>query len=181
MVRTAGGARDTVTAEGFDPRAEVVVQTDPRLGPPSDGSAPPAAVDVVESGRQTLTMDIAAPAAGLVLVRVPWDPHWSATVDGREVEPLKADGFLMAVPVRAGSHLVRLAYADASVGLGVLASFLVLGAIGGGALFLRARDRRRRSRQQAPAPQVNAGDQSDSAGGNGGGLGASGRSPAAKR
>jgi hypothetical protein len=210
-VRTAGAARDAVTAEDFDPRAVVVVQGDPGLGssPPPAGassSAPVGTVQVVSSERQTLDLEVEAPAPGLVLVRIPWDPHWSATVDGRGVAPLKADAFLMAVPVPKGAHAIRLAYADSSVGLGVLGSFLVLGAIGGGAVFLAARERRRRgpSRHRAPArqatamsaeqpetvpsrsgveprPPSDAATQADDGGATGGGRGGSGRSPDAKR
>jgi hypothetical protein len=159
VVPTAGDARDAVTANGFDPRALVVLQGDPGLGAPPSGSGPAAPpARVVPSGRQSMTVDVTALSRGLVLLRQTWDPHWTATVDGRAVTPLKADAFLMAVPVGPGRHAIRLAYRDGSVGLGVFLSLLALLGIGGAAVLLWRRDRGRARGQTTedavPARQV---------------------------
>jgi hypothetical protein len=144
VVPTAGDARAAVTAKEFDPRTLVVLQGNPGLGaPPSPptGAVPPARV--VPRGRQSMSVDVTAPGRGLVLLRQTWDPHWTATLDGRSVTPLKADAFLMAVPVGPGRHTIVLAYRDGSIGLGVWLSLLTLLAIGGASVVLWRRDRSR--------------------------------------
>lgn len=57
-------------------------------------------------------IDAAASSAvpGFVHVLESFDPGWTATVDGRAVPVLPANGFEMAVPVGPGNHAVRLRY-----------------------------------------------------------------------
>jgi hypothetical protein len=49
-------------------------------------------------------------SAGVVLVKVSFDPRWSATVDGEPVDPQMIAPALVGVPVDAGQHEVRLVY-----------------------------------------------------------------------
>ena len=149
VVDTAQAAREAVTASGFDPRAEVVLQADPGLRP-GGGSPGVSSTSVTANGNQFSTVDVTAPAAGLVLIRIPWDPHWTATVDGHPAQDIKADAFLQAVPVPAGRHVVRIAYRDGSVGLGLLLGFLFLAVILGSAIVLRVRGRRGAGKHAAP-------------------------------
>ena len=183
VLAVAQAAREAVTAGGFDPRAEVVLQQDPGLGASPDSGVATGA-DVVDSGRQSLSIAVEAPAAGLVLVRIPWDPHWTATVDGAQATVMKADAFLMAVPVERGRHDVRLAYVDGSVGWGLLGTAVALAALAVTAAFLWRRERRHRSavageRDPEPAPAGDTPGARQAVGG--GGRGGSGRSPPAKR
>jgi len=178
VLAVAQAAREAVTAGGFDPRAEVVLQQDPGLGAsPSPGGATGA--DVVDSDRQSLSLAVEAPAAGLVLVRIPWDPHWTATVDGAHATVLKADAFLMAVPVERGKHAVRLAFVDGSVGWGLLGTAVALIALAVTAAFLWRRQRRHDPAVADVGHAPTASDAPQPVGG--GGRGESGRSPPAKR
>jgi hypothetical protein len=155
VVSTAGAARDVVTAPGFDPRAVVVLQGDPGPGAPPRSSGATARVRVVSSGTQSMAVTVAAPDRGVVLLRRSWDPNWSASLDGRPVTPLKADAFLMAVPVGPGRHTIRLDYRDSSVGLGVLGSVVALLVIAVAAVVLARRDRRRaRARATPPTATI---------------------------
>ncbi len=157
VVHTAHDARSDVTAKAFDPRGLVVLQEDPGSGPPDASFDPtsvdPAAARMTESNPRTLTVDVRAPGSGLLLVRRSWDPHWTATVDGKPVSPLKADAFLMAVPVAPGRHVVRFVYRDSSIGLGMGASALALLVLAGVAVALwwTARGLRRPATATAPA------------------------------
>ncbi|MFL5799197.1 MAG: YfhO family protein [Actinomycetota bacterium] len=185
VLPVAQAAREAVTATGFDPRAEVVLQEDPGLGgSPRPGA--PAGADVGDSGPQSLSLTVDAPRPGLVLVRIPWDPHWTVTVDGRRGTVLKADAFLMAVPVEHGRHDIRFAYVDGSVGLGLLGTSASLVALAAAAAFLWLRRRRHPSAgtgagdaESAPAGGTEAPEAPQPVGG--GGRGGSGRSPPAKR
>jgi hypothetical protein len=66
---------------------------------------------------------ISAATAGtrpsLLVVAEQWDPGWHAEVDERAVETVPVDGFLIGVPVPAGSHRVELEYEIDGLGLGV--------------------------------------------------------------
>jgi hypothetical protein len=61
-------------------------------------------------GRQSVSIDVAAARAGMLVVSQAWFPGWSATVDGRAEPALRADGLLIGVPVAAGTHHVVLRY-----------------------------------------------------------------------
>ncbi len=152
VVGSAQEARDAVTAKVFDPRAIVVLTADPGLGPspePSVGGGVARAA-FRATGSQSADIDVVAPTDGLVLVRIPWDPHWTATVDGEPAPVLEADSFLQAIPVRAGQHKVRIAYRDGSVGLGMMIGLLSLGVILGVALVLHRRRRAGGRHREAP-------------------------------
>jgi uncharacterized membrane protein YfhO len=81
----------------------------------------------------------------VLLLREPFDRGWHATVDGRPVPILRADYFLQAVSVPAGSSEVRFTYDDPRIGEGLLASgvvwLLLLFAIGITATRERRRER----------------------------------------
>ena len=56
------------------------------------------------------TASIDLPRDNLVFFSVPYDPGFTATVDGQEVTVEKVDGGLMAVPVPAGTHRIECTY-----------------------------------------------------------------------
>ena len=65
---------------------------------------------------------------GLLVVVRSFDPSWTASVDGRKVESLRADGFLTAVPVPAGEHEIVFAYRNGRILAGLAVTLLSLGA-----------------------------------------------------
>lgn len=79
------------------------------------------------------------PPGGLMVVARTFDPSWSASVDGARVESLRADGFLTAVRVPAGSHEVVLAYENPLLRAGFALTLLSLAAA---ALLVRGGARR---------------------------------------
>jgi uncharacterized membrane protein YfhO len=64
---------------------------------------------------------------------IPFDPRWSASVDGKPGRLFAADEALMALPLTAGNHQIALRYRDGGVVWGgsitlasVAASLLIL-------------------------------------------------------
>lgn len=97
-----------------------------------EGSGPPRSfgsgtVELLErtNGRRRLAVRV-GPPGGLLVVARTYDPSWTARVDGREVVPLRADGFLTAIPVPEGEHDVVLAYENRLLAAGAAATLLSL-------------------------------------------------------
>ncbi len=83
-------------------------------------------------------MEVAVEAdrAGWVRILESHDPGWSATLDGVPARIVRSEGFLMAVRVAAGSHVVRFTYATPGARTGALLSLAALGAL---VLLMRAK------------------------------------------
>lgn len=79
------------------------------------------------NGRRRLRARV-APPGGLLVAARSFDPSWTATVDGRRIESLCADGFLTAVPVPAGEHEVVFVYRNGRILTGLAVTLLSLGA-----------------------------------------------------
>ncbi|MEW6059169.1 MAG: hypothetical protein AB1551_03335 [Actinomycetota bacterium] len=124
-VNVASGVRSlqAVLGPGFDPASKAVLEEKPGITPVKTGTAGSATYREVrpEDVRITATADVPS----LVVVRNAWDRGWSASVDGHPARLLRADYFLQAVPIPAGTHEVRLTYTDPAIGRGLLASALV--------------------------------------------------------
>lgn len=97
-------------------------------------------VEAWDDERIELSLD--APVAGFVRVADPFDPGWTARVDGAPAPLLVADHFLRAVPVPAGSHRVVLAYDGGIVRwpprLGLLGVLLAAGCLAAGGVRRRS-------------------------------------------
>jgi hypothetical protein len=141
VVATPQAALRAVVGRGFDPGRAVVMEG----GPGAPGSGPrrrtARPVDVRESGAQSATLKIHARLPVVVLIRIPFDSSWHATLDGRPVAVLHADYVDMAVTVPRGTHVVELAYDDQRIGFGLLGSGLSLGGLVVVALVTRRRRR----------------------------------------
>ena len=80
--------------------------------------------------------------AVVVLVRIPFDTQWHASLDGRAVPILHGDYVDMAVAVPEGTHTIELGYDDPRIGYGLAGSAASLAALAAAALVLRRRSRR---------------------------------------
>jgi hypothetical protein len=107
------------------------------FGSPGAPEGPVAAARVAVDGG-TVLAELVAPRDGVAVVLEPWFPGWRATVDGDPVPIARADFAFMAVPVRAGRHALRLAYAPAQLGRGLAVAAAALTLLGA-ALALRSR------------------------------------------
>jgi hypothetical protein len=144
----AAGALRQVLQPGFDPSSFAVVEKNPAIptGLPAsrDGSAPGTA-QAHPAGDSEIRISVVAHEPALLVVRVPYDSGWHATVNGADAPILRADYFLQAVSVPAGSSQVTFSYDDPRIGEGLLASGIVWVALFGaiGAAMLGERRRRR--------------------------------------
>jgi hypothetical protein len=90
-------------------------------------------VRVVMELPREIHLNVASERAAWLVAAQSWFPGWSATVDGREVELLRANHAFSALEVPAGTHDVVLRYAPRSWSLGLvscaLGVVLALGAI----------------------------------------------------
>lgn len=129
-------ALEAVNQPGFDPRAEAILERSSGLSP--QARAPGRAV-YRALGPQAARVDVEAGVDSILVVRNSYDPHWRATVDGRDQVVVPVDGFLQGVPVPAGRHAVVLTYDDPWIGYGLVGTGLVLAGVLAAAVFLRRR------------------------------------------
>jgi hypothetical protein len=115
---------------GFEPRKEVLL---PAVAARHGVVATPEAADrvsaegsarVVARSPDTLTVVSSLPSPGVLVVLEAFDEGWSADVDGRPAEVLRANGLFRAVRLSAGEHRVRFRYLPWSARAGAAASLL---------------------------------------------------------
>jgi hypothetical protein len=97
-----------------------------------------------ERGPESLRIEAEADGDGLLVVNDAFWPGWEATVDGRPVAILPADGLVRAVPWPRGRHVLAMRYAPPEVRAGWLVS--AVGGAGLLALLLSSRRSRRGAR-----------------------------------
>jgi hypothetical protein len=104
----------------FDPRREVVLAgaAAAPAGPAAD--APPVAWKA--DGANSVAVEVELPEPGYLVLTDLYDPAWSARVDGRPAEVLRANGAFRAVAVPAGRHEVRFEYRPRTLPVGAAAS-----------------------------------------------------------
>ena len=113
----------SVRAPGFDPARQVLLETDPGLGPsPLPTQRIPGTVSYRQQDAQSATISVHSSSPAIVLIRTPYDPNWRATVDGKPARVLVADYLVQAVPVPAGRHRIELTYDDPWIGYGLAGS-----------------------------------------------------------
>jgi hypothetical protein len=93
-------------------------------GPWSRAEAPAVAgtVVVVHERADRVGAEIAAPVDGVAVWSRTFFSAWTATVDGRPVRPVRADGHLVGVPVTAGRHDLEIRWDPTPVAAGLAAA-----------------------------------------------------------
>jgi hypothetical protein len=124
----------------------------------SPGQVNGSRVVVTRRTSNTLSLDVSAPAAGLVVVGQTTAPGWQARVDGNPATVYEANGAQQAVYVPAGARRVELWYLPLSVALGATLSTVVALSLGGWALWIALGRRRSsaRARGELPDPSLGA-------------------------
>jgi hypothetical protein len=110
---------------GYDPRVAVLLEDPPSAAEGDrDGAAWAAAgaeeAIIVDESPERIEMRVRAPRPGYVVLADAFAPGWRATLDGRAVTVLRADGLFRAVAVPPGEHALEMIYAPASVTAGLL-------------------------------------------------------------
>jgi hypothetical protein len=135
-VTTPGAALSEAMSPTFDPATQVLLEAFPPPAPPAsssgDGSRP--RVTSLREGWNRRTIDLVVAQPGYLVLAYTYYPGWSAAVDGRPAEILRANYALLAVPVEAGQHRVELTYRPPSFIIGAVISGLAVLAMVGLAL-----------------------------------------------
>lgn len=148
IVANRAEAIAAVLARDFDPAQTAILGSDPGITPEPGGV--PGSAAWSELSAEDVQLDVVAGSPSIVVVRSSYDDGWSATVDGRPVPVLPADGFLTAVAVGTGHHRVRLTYRDQTLAQGLIANGGVWIAIAAAFVTALTVERRRRSRKEHP-------------------------------
>jgi hypothetical protein len=90
----------------------------------SEASGPKASVRYIRISNDEIQVDVQTTVPGYLRVLESSDLGWRATVDDQPAELLLADGFVMAVPLAPGSHVVRLYYSTPAALTGLALSAL---------------------------------------------------------
>jgi hypothetical protein len=139
----------------FDPRRLLIVPEDAPVGAPTISQMPEpitTAVKVTPLRAGAYRLELAAPAAAgsFLFLSENFHPGWSATVDGKAGQVLRAQHTLMGIPLAGGAKTVELSFRDPNYPLGraiTLVALLGLMAVWGQAWWAG-----RRSKAPQPEP-----------------------------
>jgi len=109
-------------------RESVVLDQPVSLGACADQGD--AKIDLYKNQQVDLRVQTKCP--GVLVLSDNWFPGWNATLDGKSVPILEADGALRAIAVPRGVHRIEMRYSPASIGWGgavSLMTFLVIAAM----------------------------------------------------
>ena len=106
---------------------EVLLEHAPQVALPNAGAARPALVArLAEDRPERVVAELTSDSAGLFVLADLFYPGWTAEVDGRPAEILRADGVFRAVALPSGSHKVVFRYRPLSVVIGAALSAAAL-------------------------------------------------------
>jgi uncharacterized membrane protein YfhO len=93
-------------------------------------------------GPQAVRFDVHSNRPVVLLVRIPFDTQWHASLDSRPAPVLHADYVDMGIAVPGGAHTIELGYGDPRIGYGLAGSAASMAVLGVAAMMLRRRTRR---------------------------------------
>lgn len=116
-----------IASADFDPRHEVLLDAGVRVAPAAPAFA--GSSRIVERSFNEVVMDVDTNAEGYVVLVETYSRGWTAVVDGRPAEVLRANTAFRAVRVPPGHHRVTLAYRPRAVfyGCGITAAGILFG------------------------------------------------------
>jgi hypothetical protein len=98
--RTADGRRPSIRSDGEEQQAQNEVVSAQPVG-------------------DEWSLRLRAKSTGYLFAGLRYDPWWKASIDGRPVTPIRANGAFMAISVPAGDHAATFRLAPASVWWGI--------------------------------------------------------------
>lgn len=108
VVKSDTEAVEYIMSPGHDPSREAVLVAEPPVeldGGPVEGS-----VRWIERAVDHMTFEVTSDRPALLIVADNWFPAWRASIEGEDVEVLRAYHTLRAVPVPAGTSTVEMWY-----------------------------------------------------------------------
>ncbi|MSU34698.1 MAG: hypothetical protein EXS36_06225 [Pedosphaera sp.] len=116
----------------FDPRRDVYLDTVPTpiVDLKSQTAPPTVSSRVIRQSPGQITADIASPVPGFAVFAETYYPGWTATLDGRALPILRANGVMQAVAIPAGRHQLEFRFTPKSFRFGAGLSAITLLFIG---------------------------------------------------
>jgi hypothetical protein len=106
--RSADFAR--MLADGMWPEVDLRTTVLLAAPPPASGPRRPGRVRIVSYRNKEVVVEADSADGGWVVLNDIWHPWWRAEVDGRRVEPLRANVLFRAVAVPPGRHTVHFVF-----------------------------------------------------------------------
>lgn len=117
QIAEAGETLDKLLDPSFDFRRTVVL---PAGTPEAGNGSAPGTSRIVKYTADRVVLSVRLARPGVVVLVDAYGPGWTATLDGRRVPVLRANGVFRAVRSGAGDHEVELVYRPAAVSSGLL-------------------------------------------------------------
>ena len=128
QVSTRQEALDLLSAEQVDPRETALLEDiPPEMSEPEDPSGD--RVSITEYGADSMQLESATGAPGLLVLGEVYYPAWKAYVDGEPAPVYLTDHLLRSVPIPAGEHIVELRYESWTLWAGMAISLFTLTAL----------------------------------------------------
>lgn len=124
VVKSDDEAVPYILSEAHDPELEVVLSDEAPVA--LQGGTPVGSVQWVTREADRLELAVESDRPALLVIGDNWYPAWRATVDGSDVDVLRAYHTLRAVPVPAGASTVEMWYESDLLDRSFLVSLLVL-------------------------------------------------------
>jgi hypothetical protein len=93
-----------------DPRRTVLLKKAPTGFAPGAAAGQSGTARLLRYANTEVTVEVEAPAGGILLLNDVWHPWWRASVDGADTEILKANVIFRAVVCPRGRHVVRFTF-----------------------------------------------------------------------
>lgn len=143
-----GDALETFTDPSFPWRTTVLLEGNAAAGDTTTTGRPDAArplepATVTEYDLTEVGIDVTTDDAGYLVVLDSFDEGWSATVDGRPAEVLRANAAFRAIEVPAGRSTVTLRYTTPGLRVGLALALLTIAGVGASLGITALRVRRR--------------------------------------
>ena len=93
----------------------------------------------VQLGTNSLTGEVTVSAPKVLVIQIPYSAGWSATVDGKPAELLRANTAFVGLELAPGCHTIALHYKTPGLAAGITVSLAGVLAFAGVAVFYRRR------------------------------------------
>jgi hypothetical protein len=110
-----------------DPTHTVLLERPPPISAGTLAATPNGRVRIIQYDNTRVTIDVDAPAGGLLVLNDVWHPWWRASLDGAATTILRANVLFRAVALPPGHHQVRFEFHPVAGAAAELAAKLGLG------------------------------------------------------
>jgi hypothetical protein len=125
----AARAWERVVQGGIDWNHEVFLDREPQPRPSAGARRSYVIARIAADEPERVTADVNSDAPGILILADLWYPGWSAEADGHPTALYRADGYLRAVALPAGSHRVVFRYRPFSFYAGAAVSLIAAGTL----------------------------------------------------